>query len=349
MSGVSRDLFNKIVAIICTVVFLLGIGGFLGYTFYTDSIEEQELERIKGLSMSLEIKKEQYKRELNNLERDMLDSLPAGSTMTMVVTSVKSELYTKLYPLFNATHELCVPETDPALVGTMCLSPTSLPGDDGCITMDEYRELMDAGWTTAIYVSNKDVADLEAYISNLQSILADRGIALPKVAYFEKRTYTPNYDGILVRHGIEGIFHHEENGFDLICQDTESVIWRVGSVDWNTKIISLALLDSILNTPGSTSFTISFDKDEPNSYFYGDPMANGSIDRMLDKIREHIVKGNINVRDILVGREIYSNFLAEYNAKAPFIQEKKDELNRLIDEIEIRLMKIYSGDFTEED
>ena len=46
---------------------------------------------------------------------------------------------------------------------------------------------------------------------------------------------------------------------------------------------------------------------------------------------------------------MYLNFIAEYNAIAPTVQAKKDEIKLLIEQLEIELMKIYSGNFTEED
>ena len=349
MSGVSRELFNKVVAIICAVVFVIGVGSLLAYTLHSQAKDEEMLEEIKKASMELELQKNQYTRELNNLESEMLASLPCGSTLTLVTLSVDDDLYTLLYPLMNATHELCDPETEVALVGTMCLTPTKLPGDEGCITMEQYEELLAAGWSTAIYVSSGYAKTLDGYLSGLEATFEGRGIEMPKVAYFAKQSYSPNYDGILVAHGIEGIFHHEENGYDLICQDSDSAIWRVGSIDWNTKNVAPNMLTSILNIPGNTSFTFSFTETEPNSYFTGDPMANAAADRMFDKMRESVVIDDLVVDSALAGKEAFVTYTNEYNTAAPLLEPQKAELRRLIEEINVKLMDIYAGKLPEED
>jgi hypothetical protein len=98
MSGVSSELFNKIVAIICAIVFIVGVGSLVLYTLNSEARDEQQLEEIKKASMALELQKNQYTRELNNLEAEMLASLPCGSTLTLVTLSVDEDLYTLLYP-----------------------------------------------------------------------------------------------------------------------------------------------------------------------------------------------------------------------------------------------------------
>ena len=343
MSGIFNELFNKVISIICAVVFVLGVGGFLIYTVNTTAAEEARLDAIREASAPLEYEKAMYVRELNGLEGKMLASLPSASTLTFVVTSSSENLYTKLYPLFAATHELCDSATDIPLTGTICFTPATLPGSEGRITVEQYEELKEAGWSTALYISAGHVADIDTYLESAKTAFEGAGMEMPTVAYFAKRAYTPNVDGNLLAYGINGVFHHEEEEFDLICQDAESAIWRVGSVDWNTKNVAPATLTSILNTQGNVAFAFGFSESEPNSHFIGDPMANGSVDRMLDTIRQNVNAGDLYVEDITFGKGAYVEYLNEYNEKYPLLEPMKEELRAIIADLDARLVKIYSG------
>lgn len=344
MLGMSSELFNKVVVIITTAIFILGIGGFLVYSSIQQQIEEDRLAAVRDASEALEFEKSELTRELNNLERKLLSSLPTGSTLTLVVLSPGERLYTDLFPLFNATNtEYCDSTRDMPLAGVLCLSPGQMPGDEGYITRRQFNEIMEAGWSTGLYIDSANATKLREYLDTMSTLLYESAIDMPTSAYFTKKSYSTGYDALLKEYGITSIYHHEEEGLPVIGQNLATDIWRCGAIDWNTKNIAPAMLASLTTTSGNAAFAFDFKESDPYTCFLADPLAYGAVDRMFDKIRNAVLDGSINVGDLDFGRTKYDEFVKNYTEELPMLEAKKAELRARIAEIDRQLIAIYEN------
>lgn len=337
---------NKIACIALALVFVLMLCGFGGYNLIVAEAERAYMEKIKRYAEPYEIEKAEYSIEMTNLERELNDLLPCGSTMTLVVTSPDEMLYTEVYPIFSGVSKYNSTSENLSLVGTICISPTDLPGGDGNITEEQFSELLAEGWTTALYVGHTAASDLAVYLDSAEVAFASIGITMPNAAYFAPGAYSTEYDGLLVEYGIRNIVHHEEEGFSLIGADLNGSLWRAGDIGWNTTGVSNASFTALLANSGNLVFSLGFDENDLSRRFIGDEMGNSSFARMLDKFRECIRSGEMRVGSMSGAREAYKEYNEKYVELSPTLEPRRVELQTEIDRVNKILSRIYAGDFS---
>lgn len=337
---------NKIVCIALVVAFAILLSVFGGYSLAEAEADRQFREEVKRVAAPYELEKTGYTMELYNLERELQKLLPCGATMTMVVTSADEMLYTDVYPIFCGTSKYNAKSENVSLVGTVCLRKGDLPGDEGNITLGQYNELVEAGWGTALYIGHKDASDLEGYLSGMRAELAALDIPMPNTAYFISGAYSQDRDSALMSHGIRNVIHHEEGGYDLIGTDTESAMWRVGDIGWNTAGVANNTFTALLAGSGNLVFSLGFEEWDTTRRFVGDDMGNQSFSRMLDKFRECVRADEMRVGTLADGRKTYEAHYDKYLELAPTLEPRRRELQAEVDRVNAILFRIYAGDFS---
>ncbi len=337
---------NKIICIMLLVAFGVMLSGFGAYNLYTTEQERLFNEKVEAAAAPYKLEQVRYTTEMYNLERELYSMLPCGATMTMVVTALDEMLYTTVYPIFKGTSRYNSKNESLALVGTVCLSDTELPGGEGNITLEQFEELMDEGWTAAIHIDHKDASDLPGYLDKLAGELSALGISMPNTAYFISGAYNTDLDAALFNHGIRNVIHHEERGLDLIGTDLESAMWRAGDIGWNSPGVANASFTALISSAGSLVFSLGFEEWDSTRRFVGDDMGNASFSRMLDKFRECVRSESMLVGSLSDGKEAYREHNAEYLRLSPTLEPRRRELQAKIDDVNAILFRIYSGDFS---
>ena len=83
------------------------------------------------------------------------------SRQETLATELAYEQYIQtVAPLYNQLNEL----------------EKELPGNENCITMEQFQELINAGWTTCIYVS--EYTDVPKYLSSFSEKLTELEIEI---------------------------------------------------------------------------------------------------------------------------------------------------------------------------
>lgn len=334
---------------VCILLIIVLVAMFLAFAAARSFIKETDRlhnEKIQALAAPYKLEQVKYSTELQNLERELFEMLPCGSTMTLVVTSPKEMLYTTMYPIFKGTSDYNVKNEDISLRGTVCLSDTNLPGGEGNITLEQLKEMMADGWTTALYVDHVNASNLAQYLVKMAAELYALGLSMPDTAYFISGAYNIGFDGLLLSHGIRNVVHHEEGGLETIGTDLESAMWRAGDVGWNDVSSANSTFTALISTAGSLSFSVSFDEWDKSRRFVGDDMGNGAFSRMLDKFRECIRSNSMYVGPLSEGKEAYKVHNDEYLRLSPQLEPRRQALQAKIDEINAILFRIYSGDFS---
>ena len=337
---------NKIICIALVIAFVVMLGGFGVYSVVSAEKDRLFQEEVKRYAGPYEVEKAKFTVELYNLERELNRLLPCGATMTMVIKSPRKMLYEKVYPIFAGTSKYNSKNENIILTGTICLSPTDLPGMEGNITMDEFSEMIEAGWSTALYVSHKGASDIANYLSMAKAELSQVGIDMPNTAYFISGAYSADHDGSLMSHGIRNVIHHEESGYNLIGTDLESGMWRVGDIGWNTTGVANSAFTALLAGSGNLVFSIGFSENDKSSQFFGDEMGNAAFSRMLDKFRDCVRSDDMRVASLAEGRLTYKAHMDKYFELAPTLEPRRKELKAEVDRLNAILFRIYSGDFS---
>ena len=337
---------HQIVCTVLIIIFAAMVIFFAAYREYLNVENRLYNEKVQEVAAPYKAEHIKYTTEMKNLDRELYAMLPCGATMTIVVTSTNEMLYTDVYPIFNGTSKYNVKNETLKLTGTICLSDTDLPGGEGNVTLEQFNEMIEAGWTTALYFDYAAAGNVEAYLLKMSGLLSSLGIEMPDSAYFLAGAYNTDYDGMLISRGIKNVIHHEERGLDLIGTDLDSTMWRVGDIGWNNTTLANPTFTALMSTAGGLSFSVGFNDWDRTRYFSGDDVGSAAFARMLDKFRECVRDESMFVDSLKEGKVSYMVHNTEYLRLSPMLDERRQELQVKIDELNAILFKIYSGDFS---
>ena len=332
---------NKRITITALVIFLLiAVAAALG-SLVVGMIGASARAERDAIIEPLERERARLRRELASLETDLTALLPNGSTITPVATELDAKLYDVVFEIFEGKAPE-QPEDTLKLVGTMCLSPKELPGEEGQITMDQYYEMLAAGWSTALRVSKKEAESFDEYYSTMSGILAEIGIAMPDTVYFESGAYSFSLDDKLISLGFKNVFHHREHGLPQIGNDPGDALWRVGSISWNSGETRPAF-NRLVASSGNLAITFAFSQTVKEDFFppdiYG---AYYSFNKMLSMFRMYISEGKLESAAASVGRENYTEYSQMYNDMLNIMDARRLVLEEQIAQLDAQIFDIYS-------
>ena len=298
---------NKKITFTAISVFLGVVLAVLLWMGASSIITNMMLEERDSVIEPLEMKRAMLRRELSALENDLALSLPNGSTVTTVCTDLDVRLYDILFPIYEGVADDQNPGTL-KIVGTMCLSEKEMPGIDGNISLNQYNEMIDAGWSTVLFVSKENAKNLTAYVNSMKERLDALSMSMPNALYFELNAYSMNLDDEILSLGFKSVMHHKEHGLPLFGTDTAPELWRVGCINWNSGD-TVTIFGQLVSTSGHLVITYSFDRTIKEDHFppeiYG---AYYSFNKMLSMFRVNSENGNLEVGNVEAGRENYAEY-----------------------------------------
>ena len=228
-------------------------------------------------------------------------------------------------------------DDSPMLHVTLCLSEDMLPGDDGCITMEQLDVMLSEGASLALYYKVEEgekgsVSLLAEYIDRMSVGLAERGIAMPNAIVFSNGSYEPElqeqYNELLVDRGIPIVLHYGEgSALEIIEAGNNSEIFRPGIVNWQTPQMQKFFVRDIMALGGCAAYAFSFT--DANSEVYLD-LSNDAYRRMLVYISEFVLSGQLNSRPF---GEAWDKLIDYHTSAASLADAIDDEKERLRAEI----------------
>ena len=357
----------KIVIIIITASILLSVGGIGIGVAVSDSLRRAETERIFTEAAPLELERQRLEREIKSFNRLIEEPIPGGATLTVVATNLREEVYTELFAILEeASDRLLHPEEEEGdeptvqpdqpedgepeqrpFVGTLVISPSQLPGTEGNITREQFDEMLEAGWTTALSVSSAQIYSLDSYLSTAYSRFTALGIEMPKTAYFGDASYSEECDETLKRYGISTVMHTNYEDYEIVTNDASSDMWRVTAIGWSGVKGSITsatdTYDMLLVKRGAVAFTLEIWYDNRlNASHYVPVDSTSSFTNMINIFGEKVASGDLFIQDAPSGKEQYAAYLEQYD----FATEKYEpQLNAMLDrlaEIKAELDRIYN-------
>lgn len=168
-------------------------------------------------------------QELNDL-KDQLERNESGDgSVVIVFTQAREEVYTQAYPILEEYGYQAV----------LALSADEYPGQAECVSLSQYRELLQAGWSVCVRWDG--IQPLTAYVKQIKEICRDLDTELPDTIYVDEGCYSEEEDELIYRLGFSNVIHHGESGRSLLTTDVEDDLWHPGAMPWNRSGIKTAL------------------------------------------------------------------------------------------------------------
>ena len=220
--------------------------------------------------------------------------------------------------------------------GSLVLSEDSFPGQEGCLTGDQFKELTEAGWKCAVRW-NENV-EPEEWLIQCRELAEKAEIVLPQTVYFPDGAYDEGRDEFLTRSGFTVAVHHGEKNLPIILSEAGEGLWHPGAMGW-VQSGANARLSEATTQGGNLVFTIGSD-------FEAEQYEEGQFINMLSLADGYCQDGNLMVTD-LTGARKYRQELADgqesrdedYAEQESQLQEQMDELDREMDTITRKYIK----------
>ena len=275
---------NKKLIIIGSVVLAIILALLIWKTQEDEKKEAAIHKEWSEKRLPLSVKKEQLEQQIKNLEEQYkTDVQPKGSTV-ILFTDLNHQIYNLCFPIMKKYE----------VIGTLALSKNQLPGKDGCITMNEFRELMAAGWSTCVRWDKN--SSVEQWWPAFEKDLRSLGIEPGKVMYFPLNTYEKSADAKLQKLGFTTAVCEKPDEESPLTLTYEEGIWHVGAMGFMGSQPKNWLRDAAAQD-ANVIYLVNFT--EPNKMYEQDSFvgmmqtfdlyrASGTlILGTMDELREH--------------------------------------------------------------
>lgn len=313
-------MYKKIIPIV-TIVIAIGLFAFIWGVQKEENKKAMQHEKLYEQRRPLTVKQEQLQQEIETLEKNYEKSKSPNAVVQVIFTELNEQVYSQCYPIMKEYE----------YTGTLLLSDTQLPGQEGCMSMEQFQELMDAGWQVA--VTWKQGVAAKQWWTNLQNRLTVLGIKNEPVLYFPKGTYDAELDTTIQELGFSiAVVNKGEEEQPLQLQNEEGV-WHVGAVGMMTSKPRLWLREAVAQD-ANLAYLIGFTIEEE---LYNEK----SFRSMLNCFDEYEATDELVTTNIVEARE---HFRSRSAGVAPEIesqyQEKKTALEKELAEVKKKLEKI---------
>lgn len=239
---------GPIIASVAMVVMIVVLAVLITNDQKKEEAEAAQYEEISEARRPLLVKQQQLERELKELEENYeSERTPKGSTQ-IVFTELDARVYSEIYPIMKRYN----------FKGILSLSLSEYPGAEGCMSLPQFKELMNAGWTACITWDTE--TKLDAWWMLMSAKIQELGIAMPTTAYFKTGTYTTGIDDVLKEKGITAVYHHGEE-LDLIQLSYEEELWHLGAVGLMGEKPKLRMEEAI-EAKGNVAFLVGFELED---------------------------------------------------------------------------------------
>ena len=209
-----------------------------------DSVVAQEKPQESDALMTLRAQRDKFDRE-HPLQQ------VGTATVELLFPQLDSGLYAEIFPQLHARK----------MKGVLVLSDQEWPGQEGKITWEQLKGMVQDGWELAVAFDG--TSSLDAALARTQSALTEQNLPLPKVVYFLQDKYTEAAAQVARNLGFTVAVHHGETGLAIIDWPGTDPLWQAGATQWSSASMA-STLDPIMETAQNLAIVISWtDKDHP--------------------------------------------------------------------------------------
>ena len=296
-------------------VMILAIGLLTAFYLEEKSTDKETASHAQMERELLPVREEQDKleKELENLQEEYGKQILGKGSVVILFTGMEEGIYTDIYPIMK----------EYGYTGVLTLSERRFPGEEGCMSLKQVKELLEAGWTTCIQWE-KDKTD-EKWLTNLTDRMKESGISKTEVIYFERDSYSSALDSKLQKLGYTVAVHHGEEKLPLVLSRTEEGIWHPGAVGMKGSSPRYKLEEAV-SSGGNIVFTVGYEVSE-------ELFDSDTFRAMLKQFDNYSKKDSLLVTDFGKAREYRRQVEtgegtagAEYEEQKAVIEQRLSEL-----------------------
>lgn len=308
---------SKIIALLAAA-FAIVICITLILFWQNKSTNQQRAQLLKQMNMELsplEQQRSELMLEMRRLNETYEITKNGYPTVSVVQTDLNEAIYRGSFNAWQKQEIPCV----------LALSDTQFPGAPSCITLEEFEEMMNAGWSCCIAWDGQ--AELKEYVKSMKQKLREIGLEMPKALYFADGACTSDTTKLAYWLGFDTVIHHGELS-NILLSDTPRTgrVWMVGTMDW-AEPGAISMISNVISR--NTCIVLT-----DQAY------AASSYDELMSNIqlwKEHEQLAFLNLEDMWTVRAAIdgaSDTLEEdHQRQVAELQEQLDKINDQIQSI----------------
>ena len=304
-----RAATRRIVVTLLAIILLIAIVAISVFAYVnqkkTDGKIKDSANEYNEKLLPLYKERADIEQRLRELEKSELKAGENLGSVVFLCTEPGQWILSEIKPYFD----------EYGCVGTIAVSTDAFPGDDGCLSADELKDLIAHGWSVCLSVMSVDEVD------SLNSRLSEIGIEHPSTVYIPDPAVTDIEQYASRR--IGNVITHSQ------CEN--GVVWNIfakGSCESGT----ITLLENAVNHSEGIAFTMG--KEQPRETY-----TDETIISMCQTVGKYVDAGSIKITDPSDARKRYDESVSLYSKEEQAqLKEKNDLENRLI-QIEEEIMQ----------
>lgn len=312
---------NKKIIPIVTIVLALGLFVFILGVQKKENITKAQHDELYEQRRPLAVRQEQLERELEALQEVYEKSKAPNAFVQVLFTELNEQVYTQCYPIMKEYE----------YTGTLAVSETQFPGNEGCMSVEQFRELIDAGWEICInWQTDRSVKKWWPTLRNKLTVL---GVEPGQVVYFPLGTYQAELDATIQELGFSiAVISKMDEETPLQLQYEEG-IWHVGAVGLMSPRPRLWLNEAVAQD-ANMSYLVGFQIEEE---LYNEK----SFRSMLNCFDEYVVTEELIVTNLADAKEHYrGRSLGVTPEQESQYREQKAALEKELSEVKEQLKEI---------
>ena len=241
-------MFKKIVIVI-TFVLAICLGIFLFLNTKAEQTEAEKYDQENEELRPLLVKKSEMEQRIKELDDAYEASKHPKATTQVIYTGLEQEVYSICYPIVEEFE----------YTGILALAWNQLPGMDGCMSLEQFQELIGKGWEICIKWDVQTPVD--TWWPQIEKFFKEQSLEMTKIVYFVTDAYNSQLDEVLQSKGFEIVYHHGEDGKPLIQTTEEDGLWHLGAVGLMGEKPKLRLKEAVAQT-GNITYLVGFELED---------------------------------------------------------------------------------------
>lgn len=313
-----RDEKGKL--LVAGIILMLACLGVILWTDWRDRKNQAEAYEAKQEEKEPLVKeKRRLQRELEELTDTYNKKISGTGTVSIIFTDTDEKINIEILPVMEAF----------GYTGVLAVEKSKMPGGEGLLTEEEFRDLVELGWKCCpAWTEGDTINDITAVRDRLTEIA---GVTAPMVL-FEEGVYSSDKDDLLFQEGFTIAVHHGEEGLPVVAAADESELWHPGAVGLMGKEPRYRLEDAVAQKR-NIIYIVGFEKE--------DEMYNrDSFLSMLNYIEEAENKDGMIVLTPDEARAYLTEIMSGAEALQAELDEKSGEVEEELREVEKELEEI---------
>lgn len=309
---------------VAVILALVGAAVLSVLLWQTDKKEKQQsvqFEQMEKELAPLNVQKRELEKQIAVLDTQAAQKIEKKGTVIVLFTEARKEVYTQAYPIMKKY----------GYPGVVAISNEQFPGEEGCMSVSQFKALLKEGWSYAIRW--EDDSDIGKWHEEMEKKLKKLKLQKSDVMYFTSGTYKKEVDEKLVKLGYQMVAHHGEEGLSVIPKTIEGPLWYPGvyGMQGNSP---RAQLEEAIERSSNIVYGVGFTKID-------EMFDKSTFESMLSRFRDYENERQLTVTDFSGALKYRQKFAKQVNKSESEQRVERKKLESQIEEIEKQIDQLY--------